>query len=123
MLTAALESCQAQKSDAIRLNWEYEARITNLQSQLAAKDDKLQKHLLAEMQRNFDLKLEIDELKQENQRFKSALEFYADKNSWNSVSPYGDSVVPLDFFLKPEWGIIVQDCGKRARQALSGGEG
>lgn len=67
----------------------------------------------------------ILEIQAENARFKKALEFYADPNSWidesvtyvYSVIQYDDQDIPPE-----EHRLCDKHGGRRAREALKGGE-
>lgn len=61
-----------------------------------------------------------EKLQRERDRYRAALEFYANKENWNRFEDLGARPVPLNEFLKNEWAKIVEDSGKRARKVLNG---
>lgn len=71
--------------------------------------NKAENHLLRNGKEIMKLTNDIAELKYRNQRYKEALEFYADENN------HGDSIE--DFEYEPP---IYHDNGEKARQALKG---
>jgi hypothetical protein len=66
-------------------------------------------------------KREIDQLKEENARLKKALKFYASDDSWSWANNHGNIHIICDTdWITGKYGFPI--AGRRAREALKGGE-